>query len=311
MAMGIAQKGSDSRSPAERSLLAGFTWAAISVAIFSGWFVVTRFSVTRELRIWDITAIRFSVGALALLPVLLTARLPARAWGLGLVFAVLWGAPFVLLVALGLQLSSAAQAASTAPTLMPVFSGLIGWLVLRERPGKPRLAGYAAIVAGLAILSIATAPANGAFNPSGLIALALAAAMWALYTLIFRRTGLSALQAAALICFWSALLFLPVYLWLGLGHLDHASMQELVLQGIYQGILMSVVAVITFNRAVALLGSAAATAMIALVPVAASLIAIPVLGEVPSLLASAAILIIVTGVVLAARPQPTQVEGTA
>lgn len=309
--MALVQKRPDSQVRVSRPVLAGFAWAAISVAIFSGWFVVTRFSVTRELQIWDITAIRFSVGALVLLPVLLTTKLPPRAWWLGLIFALLWGAPFVLLVALGLQLSSAAQAASTAPTLMPVFAGLISWLVLRERPGRPRLIGYAAIVAGLAILSIATAPAGGVFNPAGLIALALAAAMWALYTLIFRRTGLSALQAAALICFWSALFFLPTYFWLGLGHLDHASTQELVLQGVYQGILMSVVAVITFNRAIALLGSAAATAMIALVPVAASLIAIPVLGEIPSALASVAILVIVFGVVLAARPQASRTKGTA
>lgn len=309
--MALVQKLPDSRVRASRPMLAGFAWAAISVAIFSGWFVVTRFSVTRELSIWDITAIRFSVGALVLLPVLLTAKLPPRAWWLGLIFALLWGAPFVLLIALGLQLSSAAQAASTTPTLMPVFSGLIGWLALREPPGRPRLIGYAAIVAGLTTLSIAAAPADGAFNPAGLISLALASAMWALYTLIFRRTGLTSLQAAALICFWSALFFLPAYLWLGLGHIDHASTQELVLQGAYQGILMSVVAVITFNRAIALLGPAAATASIALVPVAASLIAIPVLGETPSALASAAILIIVTGVVLAARPQASQPKGTA
>lgn len=309
--MTLVQKPADSEVQVARPILAGFTWAAISVTIFSGWFVATRFSVTRELSIWDITALRFSIGALALLPVLVLTKLPPRAWWLGLIFALLWGAPFVLSIAFGLQLTSAAQAASTTPALMPVFSGLIGWLALDERPGKPRLVGYAAIIAGLAVLSVATAPANGVFNPAGLISLALAAAMWALYTLIFRRTGLTALQAAALICFWSALFFLPAYFWFGLGHLGHASTQELVLQGVYQGILMSVVAVITFNRAVALLGSAAATAMIALVPVAASLLAVAVLGEVPSVPASAAILVIVTGVVLAARPQPSQPKGTA
>lgn len=294
-----------------RQMLAGLAWAAVSVAIFSGWFVVTRFSVTREMNSWDITALRFGVGALALLPVLIANRLPARAWLMGLVFALLWGAPFVLLIALGLQLTSAAQAASTTPTLMPVFSGLIGWAVLGERPGVPRLAGYAAIAAGLVALSIATAPSDGVANPAGLAALMLASAMWAGYTLIFRRTGLTSLQAAALICFWSALLFLPVYLLAGLGHLGRAPMQELVLQGVYQGLLMSVIAVITFNRAIALLGSGVATAIIALIPVSASLIAIPVLGELPSPPAGIAIAIIVIGVALAARPQATQLKGTA
>jgi len=39
------------RLPFSRRQLAGLAWAALTVAIFSGWFVVTRFSVTRELRI--------------------------------------------------------------------------------------------------------------------------------------------------------------------------------------------------------------------------------------------------------------------
>ena len=37
---------------------------------FSGWFVVTRFSVTHDLRIWDVKALRFGGGGLILLPVL-------------------------------------------------------------------------------------------------------------------------------------------------------------------------------------------------------------------------------------------------
>ena len=38
--------------------LEGLLWAALSVAIFSGWFVVTRFSVTHELQVWDVTSLR-------------------------------------------------------------------------------------------------------------------------------------------------------------------------------------------------------------------------------------------------------------
>jgi hypothetical protein len=46
--------------------------------------------------------------------------LPITAWSEGLIFALLWGVPFALLVALGLKLTLAVQAASIAPTLMPV-----------------------------------------------------------------------------------------------------------------------------------------------------------------------------------------------
>ncbi len=89
---------------------------------------MTRFSVTRELRIWDITALRFRIRAILLAPAMLRTeqRFSLAAWSEGLLFSLLWGVPLVLLVAFGLLLTSAAQAASIAPTLMPVFAGLFG-----------------------------------------------------------------------------------------------------------------------------------------------------------------------------------------
>jgi hypothetical protein len=42
--------------------------------IFSGWFVVTRFSVTHELRTWDVMALRFGVGAVLLFPFLIGSK---------------------------------------------------------------------------------------------------------------------------------------------------------------------------------------------------------------------------------------------
>ncbi|WP_225031845.1 DMT family transporter [Paraburkholderia sp. XV] len=294
---------------ASRIRLSGFAWAALTVMIFSGWFVVTRLGVTRELRIWDIAALRFGIGAMLLAPTVVRrgSRLSAAAWGEGLIFAVLWGVPFVLLVALGLKLTSAAQAASVAPTLMPVFAGVFGWGFLRERQGRSRWIGYAAIITGLVCLVGAGVAAHGKPNPFGMFALTAAAAMWAIYTLLFRRSGLTPIQSAALICLWSMALYLPVYLFLGLSRFSLASPGEIALQGLYQGVLMSGVALITYNRAVSLLGSSAATAVIALLPAVASVLAIPVLGETPSLAEGVSIVIIVFGVLLASRPAPARI----
>jgi drug/metabolite transporter (DMT)-like permease len=300
------------RLGAARVRLEGFAWAALTVMIFSGWFVVTRFGVTRELRIWDIAALRFGIGALLLAPAVMRrgARLPVAAWGEGLLFAVLWGVPFVLLVARGLELTSAAQAASVAPTLMPVFAGVFAWGLLRERQGRLRWLGYAAIVTGLVCLVGGGAAAHGAPDARGIAALVAAAAMWAVYTLLFRRSGLTPIQSAALICVWSAVLYLPVYLLLGLSRFSVASPGEIALQALYQGVLMSGIALITYNRAVSLLGSSAATAVIALLPAVASILAIPVLGETPSLAEGASIVVIVLGVLLASRRAPARNPAT-
>jgi drug/metabolite transporter (DMT)-like permease len=280
--------------------------------IFSGWFVVTRFGVSRELRIWDIAALRFGVGAMLLAPAVLRpgARVSAAAWAEGLVFAVLWGVPFVLLVALGLKLTSAAQAASVTPTLMPVFAGVFAWGFLRERQGRLRWLGYAAIVIGLVWLVSAGAAARGAPSIWGIAALTAAAAMWAIYTLLFRRSGLTPIQSAALICVWSTALYLPAYLLLGLSRFSVASPGEIALQALYQGVLMSGIALITYNRAVSLLGSSAATAVIALLPAVASILAIPVLAETPSPAEGMSIVVIVLGVLLASKPTPAHRTST-
>ncbi|WP_313461238.1 DMT family transporter [Achromobacter sp.] len=288
-----------------RQTLRGLGWAALSVLIFAGWFVVTRFSVTRELRLWDVTALRFGIGAVILFPVLLRGarRISAKQWAEGLLYACLWGMPFVLAVALGLQLTSAGRAAAVTPTLMPVFVGLFAWVFLKERPGRGRWLGYLAIVIGLVCMVAGGASAHGVANPVGLLALVTAAAMWAVYTLLFRRSALTPVQAAALICFWSAVLFLPVYLFAGLSRLALASPGEIGLQAFYQGVLMSGVAIVSFNRSVALLGPSAATAIIALIPAVAALAAIPVLGELPSWEEGVALLAVVGGVLMAARPK--------
>jgi drug/metabolite transporter (DMT)-like permease len=220
--------------------------------------------------------------------------------------ASLWGVPFVFLVALGLRLTSAAQVASITPSLMPVFAGLMAWGVLREPPGGSRLLGYCAIVGGLAVLVVGDALSRGAPSPGGLIALVLAAGMWAIYSLRFRRSGLTAIQAAALICFWSAILYLPIYLLFGLSRLGGAALQEVAFQAVYQGLLMGAIAVVTYNRAVTLLGPRAAAAIIALLPVVATVMAIPVLSEIPTGLDGIAIGFIAIGVIFAARPAPPQ-----
>src|SRR3546814_693335 len=144
-------------------MLRGFCWAGLGVRIFAGWFGVTRFSVTRELRLWDVTALRFGIGALILFPMLLRGkrRLSAREWREGLVYACLWGLPFVLAVALGLQLTSAGRAAAIAPTLMPVFAGIFAWVFLREEQGRLRWCGYLAIVLGLVCMVAGGVSANG------------------------------------------------------------------------------------------------------------------------------------------------------
>ena len=137
------------------------------------------------------------------------------------------------------------------------------------------------ISVGLVVLVRSHASTEGRADPVGIMSLIVAAAMWALYALRLKVSAFSPLQATAPICFWSAIFYVPIYIGLGLSDLSSASATELSYQSVYQGLLMSVVASFAFNRAVASLGPRAAAAIVALVPVAVTVFAIPVLDEFP------------------------------
>lgn len=281
----------------------GLAWSVLAVMILSGWFAVTRLAVTGDLLVWDVVALRFKVGALVLSPALVGPgrSLPWRAWREGAVLAFLWGAPFVLLVAAGLRLTSAAHAASITPGLMPVFAGAFAWIV-GEPPGARRAVGFTVIVAGVGLLIYANGDA--AISPAGVLCLIVGAAMWATYTVRLGRSALSSVQAAALVCAWSAVVYVPFYILSGVSQLGGAPWGELVFQAAYQGVLMSAVAIFAFNRAITLLGPVAAAAITALIPVVATALAWPILNEAPSPLGCAAIGAIACGVALAVARTP-------
>jgi drug/metabolite transporter (DMT)-like permease len=98
----------------------------------------------------------------------------------------------------------------------------------------------------------------------------------------------------------SCLLFAPAYLATAdLSRLAHAGAGMLALQVLAQGLGAGLIAVLAFSRAVNLLGSGRAAFFGALVPGAASLLAIPVLGEVPTALQVLGILAVVSGLLVA------------
>ncbi|NLS07702.1 hypothetical protein HGP14_31090 [Rhizobium sp. P32RR-XVIII] len=71
-----------------------------------------------------------------------------------------------------------------------------------------------------------------------------------------RRSGLMPLHGAAVVAFWSALLFLPIYLLVPMPRgIVEASYGSIAFAVFFQGILTSVVSLIAFNRAVAMLGA--------------------------------------------------------
>ena len=84
-----------------------------------------------------------------------------------------------------------------------------------------------------------------------------------------------------------------------------APLSAIGLQAVVQGILTAVVSYVAYGRAVSLLGASSGAAFAASCPAMTALMAIPILGEWPSLIDWAAILSISMGVyVVSGGPMP-------
>jgi drug/metabolite transporter (DMT)-like permease len=284
---------------ADRSRWLGIAAALATVTIWAGWIALTRKGVTTSLAPVDVALLRYAVPSLVLLPVLWRIRPALAQAGAGRSLAMIFGsgAPFFLICSTGMALAPAADIGALLPGTMPLFVALFGWLALRERISAARLLGFALILAGAIAAAIGGLGHAEAWR--GYPLLLAAASMWACYTLAFRKAGLNAWQAAAIVNAGSVVLLLPVLILSGTSRLLEAPAADLLLQGFVQGVMSGLLAMVCYGAAVRRLGASNAAAFAALAPGLAALLGVPLLGEIPSGISIAAILIVGLGVALA------------
>jgi drug/metabolite transporter (DMT)-like permease len=257
--------------------LKGAAYGLAAVSIWAGWSVVTRLAVTTGLDAWDIPALRFGVAGVLLLPVLIRRglALDRLGWGglAGLIVGT--GAPYALVVAFGLRFAPAYDAGALNPGCMPLFVALIGATVLGEMPSTRRKAGLSLILFGALVVIGAH---GGAWNMPRLFgdALFLAASfLTACYTAIMRRASLAPIHVAALVSTGSLIVYAPAYLVLHGFHLGAVPLAGLAFQAIFQGIVVTIISLVLYGRAVLILGASGGAAFGALVPALSAVLAIP------------------------------------
>ena len=180
-------------SPAQapvRPALIGWLAVLATVTIWAVWAVATRHAVTHDLPPSAVGLLRFGVPALLLLPFAWRSGLFPKGLGLPKALGLLGsGAPFFLIVALGMQFAPAAEIGPLLPGTMPLFVALIGWLVFGEKLGRLRMLGFALILIGVAGIGGhgLFMTGNGAWR--GHLLLLTGACLWGIYTHAYRRSG--------------------------------------------------------------------------------------------------------------------------
>ncbi len=285
--------------------------ALLAVVIWGGTFIATKVTL-REVSPATIVWLRFGIGIM-ILGITVAVRkqfaFPARS-ELGY-FALLGfiGVTFhQWLQATGLITAAATTTAWIVATI-PVFSAMLGWLVLKEKLGLVRVGGMILAAAGVILIVSKGEPASlltGSFGSFGDFLILISAVNWAVFSVLSRR-GLQAHPATRMMFYVMAFGWLFANIWLfGFGP-GLSEIPRLTFNGwagiLVLGVLGSGIAYIAWYDALQAIPASQLAAFINIEPLVTTVMAAFLLAEKISLLSILGAGLIILGVYLVNRPE--------
>jgi drug/metabolite transporter (DMT)-like permease len=284
----------------------GVSLGLLCAGIWGMQSVISRQAIADNLTAADVTCLRFLVTGVLVLPIALRSTPPIvgrLGWPRALVLALLAGAPYSLVLVGGLTFAPALHHAVITPGLIPLFSMVLAYAVFHHPSSPAKWSGIALIIIGTAIFSweaLANAPMReGAWR--GDVLFILASVMWAVFGLLSRHWNADPVETTVSVGVIS-LLSVPAWALTMPMRLADASLHAIVLQAIYQGVIVGVIALFLYARVVALMGPVHAALFLPVVPCVVAIGGWFVLGERPSEWELLGMLIVVAGMIATLRP---------
>jgi drug/metabolite transporter (DMT)-like permease len=285
-------------SPTGQAYVRGALFGLAAVSIWSGWIVVARLALRTSLTPWDITAIRFGVAGIIVLPYLIKKGLAVDRLGLTGLAAILLGggSPMVLVANAGLVFAPAAHAGALFPGVMPLQVTILAAFLLGEAFTVSKRIGFVLILVGAIGIVWGAGGTIGSRQNIGHALFLAAGLLWAFYTVAMRNAQLEGLHAAAIAAAGALVTYVPAYGAVTGMSLFNAPLRDIVLQAFVQGLLTAVISLLLYGQAINILGASSGAAFAALCPAMTALFSIPVLGEWPTTIDWLAIILISIGV---------------
>ena len=290
---------------ARKGMALGYIAAFTVVLITSAYPAVTRLGVATSLTPADLLLFRLGVSGLLFVPYLVRHGREIRKsdWLSALPLSFLHGWGMAGCVIFGLQYAPASHAAALGPGAIAAWIALIGFLAYRIEVDLKRLAGIAIIIAGVALILVASyrgqSLAKAIVGDTMFLA---ASALGATYLVYIQRRRLDPILAAALVCVTSAMVVGPWHYFFAQSAIASAPLTDLAWQAVFQGVVFGCGVFFAINYAVLVVGSQTVGVLSALVPVAGALCAMLIVGDSISGLEWTAIASISSGVAVACIP---------
>jgi drug/metabolite transporter (DMT)-like permease len=276
--------------------------AAVGVVFFwSGWIVVSRLGVTHHMTVYDVTGLRYSIGAAIALPYVIWTKAwrGLTAWRT-LVLTLTSGVPYALLSYFGLTYAPAAHGGVFLNGCLPIFTTFFAWIWLGQKSRSSQIVGLGIILTGVTLVGYEGFMSSGGGKTwLGDTLFLVAIALFAVFMIANRVWAITPRQVIFGVTIVSAAFYIPAWLlWLD-SNLAAATGPEILLQGAYQGLVPSLLGISCLNIAVRQIGASATAVFLSVVPCVAALAAIPILHEMPGLPAWIGMITVTFGILLA------------
>lgn len=297
-------------TPPPRNPLAG-VFALLAVTLWGISFVATKIALA-EMSPVALIFTRFALGTASLYAVLVLRReswsVPRAAWPNLALLGFVGVFVHQMIQVHGLTLTTAVRTGWLIGVI-PLWSALLAWVLLREPFGPRRIAGLVLGFAGAVIVVT-----RGSFDPAvlglpstkGDLLVLASTVNWAVYTVLARgtigRLGSARAMAASVLLGW--LMLLPFFLresgWAAWSGLSPGAWGAVV----FLGVGCSGIAYLLWYAALARMDATRVSAFLYVEPLVTCAAAVPILGETLGLATVAGGLVVLAGVALVQAPVP-------
>ena len=258
----------------------GYLFVCITMCIWGGFTILSRLNLHWHVSAWDLVAMRFAIAFLILMPVLIYKKDLAFLWHpRPVILALTGGLAYCLTVYTAFLHAPAAHAAIFLNGCIPLCTAVAAYLLFKQPFDKHTWLSLSMMLSALALMSYLMLHEQASAFGLGDILFFLSAVWWGIFTVLLKQWKLSAWHSMASVAIWSALIYLPIYILFIPKHFQEAEPVHLLVQGVFHGVLVVIIATLTYVAAIERLGAFKTGSIVTLAPFIAAIIAVPLLNE--------------------------------
>lgn len=260
-----------------KAMMKGYIYALVAVLIWTGFILISRAGALASLSLFDMMMVRFGTAFVLFSPSIWINRNVIFKWQM-MVLGSVGGLAYSLSAFHGFQYAPATHGALLLPGLMPVMIAVLAYLLAGERQSRFTWIGIGVSSLGILVLLFETI-LSGVSYLIGDISFVVACFFWGIFTVLLRRWKFAPWHATLGVITITTLLFTPYYLTLLPNVFEGVSYGMIGLQAFYQAVMAIAVQFVCYGKAVHILGATRMGALMAMVPLLASILAVPLFDE--------------------------------